>query len=81
MRIDFEDGSYVELSKSKNYYSLIVAAQNMDNTKTINFVELTNDEFSRLVADFVTKPTVTKKKTTRKKTSKKTTNKKQKEEK
>jgi topoisomerase IA-like protein len=71
MRIDFDDGGYVEISRATTPGKLyiIVAARNADRTKTVNSAEVSDDELDQLLADVKlqkqsTKPP-TKKKTTK----------------
>lgn len=80
MRIDFEDGGYVEFTRSKEpkKYFIIVAAKDISSGDVqINSADVTDDEFQKLISEFTDKIIVEPvKKTTKKKAKKKTTKKK-----
>ena len=77
MRIDFNDGGYVEFSKSSvSSIHIIVAAKNSDRTLTVNSAEISSDELDQLLSDVIPNKPATKKKTAKKKTTKKSTRKK-----
>ena len=55
MKIEFEDKSYIECRKSDNPGKIVIAvsAKDHDNPlkKITNAVELTNEEFKKLISD------------------------------
>jgi hypothetical protein len=55
MKIEFEDKSYIECRKSDSPGKIIIAISAKDHEnplkKTTNAVELTIDEFKRLISD------------------------------
>jgi len=81
MRIDFEDGGYIEFTRSKEpkKYFIIVAAKDVSSGDVqINSADVTDDEFHKLISEFTDKIIVepVKKKATKKKAKKKTARKK-----
>jgi hypothetical protein len=58
MRIDFDDGGYVEFCHSKNNkIFIIVAASSSEkpSDKIINSAEITQEQFMQLVSEFIQK--------------------------
>jgi hypothetical protein len=57
MKIIFEDKSYVECRKSdkEDHILIIVSAKDQENPrkKTINAVEITTEEFKKLIVDVI----------------------------
>lgn len=55
MKIEFEDKSYIEFKKSDNpgKILIIISAKDHNNNlkKITNAVEITNDEFKKLISD------------------------------
>ena len=53
MRVDFEDGSYVEIKKTDDKITVIISAKDHLNQskKIINAAEMTIDEFKKLISD------------------------------
>lgn len=58
MKISFEDGSYVDFRKFEEKVHLIVAAKDRKNDSNliVNTVEISKEEFQKLVDDVINQP-------------------------
>lgn len=76
MRIDFDDGGYIELKRSSNKIHIIIGAKDFSKPTDmiINLAEVNFEEFSKLVESIDISPPK-KKRVTRKKNTKKTSKK------
>lgn len=56
MKIQFQDGSYVDCQKSNGKIILLISAKDYDNPlkKINNSVELTTEQFQQLISDVKT---------------------------
>jgi uncharacterized secreted protein with C-terminal beta-propeller domain len=55
MKIAFDDGSYIDCRKDNDKIIIIIASKDSTNPlrKIINSVEITTDEFKKLIGDVV----------------------------
>lgn len=53
MKIQFDDSSYIEIINSNDKITIIISAKDRTNPlhRITNAVEISNDEFKRLISD------------------------------
>lgn len=73
MKIDFDGGGYIEISRAPTAGNVhvVIAAKNADRTFTVNSAEISDEELTRLLSDVLVEKPKVETKTTKNKASKK----------